>query len=209
MITEAEMAILLNRSLTDAESDNFDLYLNIATERLEQLLCLNLDTTSGERTFGTRLDYRTVYIDPFTEITSVEIDGNVVDEADYTVKQNDKFNGSWYNIIEFDRRQTGENIVVDAEWGFEVTEGDPDVSLAPNDLKLLLAKLFAQGSVEQTSDSNIKSKKIEDFTVTFKDGATYDEFVLSNSATIEKYSQCNQSAIRHGAVNDIRPFYYD
>lgn len=197
MLTKEQLSKLLNRPLTTAETDNYDLYLKIATARLEELLCMQLCGDDDERTYGTRLGYRTVYVDPFTDIISVTIDGDQT--TDYTTKQNDRFNGSWYNIIEFDRKQTGENIVVDADWGFDCL---------PVDLQLLLARLFDQGSVEQTSDGAVKSKKIEDFSVTFKDSATYDEFVASNSTTIDKYSQCNQGQIRHGNVcwgyNDLR-----
>lgn len=198
MLTKEQIPKLLNRPLTTAEDENFTLYLKIATSRLEELLCMNLCDDASERTYATRLGYRTVYVDPFTDINSVTIDGD--ETTEYTTKQNDKFNGSWYNIIEFDRKQTGENIVVDAAWGF---------SSVPVDLQLLLAKLFDQGSVEQSSDSTVKSKKIEDFSVTYKDSATYDEFVTNNSATIDKYSQCNQGQIRHGNVSweydDLRP----
>lgn len=199
MLNQAQAAKLLNRSLTTAEASNFDLYLKIAMQRLEELLCIDLCGSAGERTYQTRTGYRTLYVDPFTDITSVSIDGNTTDE--YIVKQNDKFNGSWYNIIEFDRRQLSDRVVVDADWGFGST---------PLDLQLLLAQLFSQGSIEQTSDNNVKSKKIEDFTVTYKDSATYDEFINTNSAVITKYSQCNIGAIRHGAVHGydyIRPVY--
>lgn len=194
MLTEVQLSKLLNRSLSDAETTNFDLYLKIATQRLEDLLCMTVCKEAGERTYESRYGYRTVYVDPFTSMNSVEIDGDEVDEDDYTIKQNDKFNGSWYNIIQFDTKRTGQLITVDAEWGFKTL---------PSDLQLLLAKLFAQGTIEQTSDNTIKSKKIEDFTVTFKDGATYDEFVTVNSATIQKYSQCNEGAIRHGAIRSV------
>lgn len=203
MLTDDEVAVLLNRSLTAAETDNFDLYLNIATKRFEDLLCMDTSSEEENRTFQSRIGYRTVYVDPFTTITSVTVDGNVIDEDRYTIKQNDKFNGTWYNVIEFDAKCTGKNVVVNAEWGFGET--------LPVDLQLLLAKLFAQGSTEQTSDSLVKSKKIEDFTVTFKDSATYDEFILTNSSVIDKYSQCDSGYIRHGNVyrgyDDLRPVY--
>lgn len=198
MLTQEQVSKLLGRSLTTLETDNFTLYLKIATQKLEELLCMTLCGDSDERTYETRDGYRTLYVDPFTDVNSITIDGN--ETEDYTIKQNDKFNGSWYNVIEFDRKQTGKNVVVDADWGFD--------SL-PSDLQLLLAKLFAQGSVEQTSDSQVKSKKIEDFTVTYKDGATYDEFVLSNASVIDKYAQCSQGYIRHGEVCDVRPVYYN
>jgi len=191
MLTEAQLAKLLNRSLTSAESANFDLYLKIAVQRLQELLCVDLCRKDGERTYESRSGYRTVYVDPFTELNSVTIDGDEVDEGDYTIKQNDSLNGSWYNAIEFDTRRSGQKIVVDADWGFNPL---------PTDLQLLLAQLFNQGSVEQTADNTVKSKKIEDFTVTYKDGATYDEFITANSSTINRYSQCHQGIIRHGAV---------
>lgn len=42
LITASETAALLGRSLTVVETDNFDLYLKIATLRLEDLLCITL-----------------------------------------------------------------------------------------------------------------------------------------------------------------------
>jgi hypothetical protein len=206
MLKKEKLALLLNRSLTTAETDNYDLYLKIAIEKLESLLCFTVCGDQGERTFESRTGYRTLYVDPFTDITSVTIDGN--ETEDYVKKQNDKFNGSWYNVIEFDRKQTGKNVVVDADWGFNPL---------PSDLQLLLARLFDQGSIEQTSDGQVKSKKIEDFSVTYKDSATYDEFVMSNASVIDKYAQCSQGYIRHGSVtptylygdNDVRPVYYN
>lgn len=191
MLSKEQAAKLLNRSLTSAETENFSLYLKIATQRLEELLCMDFSSDDGERTYETRSGYRAVYIDPFTAVNSITIDGNEVDADDYTLKQNDRLNASWYNIVEFDTARSGQKIVVDADWGF---------GSCPYDLQLLLAKLFAQGSVEQTQDNQVKSKKIEDFTVTYKDSATFDEFILSNKGTIDKYSHCNQGFIRQGSV---------
>lgn len=191
LITQEQMVKLLGRSLSTTEVANFDLYLKIAVQRLEELLCASICKESGERTYGTRSGYRTVYIDIFQNINTVTIDGEEVSEDDYTIMQNARHDGSWYNIIQFDRKRGGEDIAVDAEWGFKTL---------PADLQLFLAKLFAQGTLEQTSDNQVKSKKIEDFTVTYKDGATFDEFVLANAATLNKYSQCNAGAIRHGSV---------
>lgn len=198
MLKEADMVKLLGRSLTATESANYDLYLKIATERLEDLLCMTICGDDSERTFATRLGYRTVYIDPFTSIDSVTIDGEVAEEDTYTIKQNDKFNGSWYNIIEFTTKRSGEDIVVDADWGFD--------KFCPAGILNLLAQLFNLGSVEQLTDNTVKSKKIEDFSVTYKDTPTFDSLVLANSAVIDKYSQCNQGVIRHGRVQSIRHY---
>ncbi len=197
MLTEEEMATLLGRSLTDAETTNFDLYLEIAEQRLEELLCVDLsEEDDAERIYESRDGYRTVYIDPATDITEVAIGDSVIDESKYTLKQNDSFNGSWYNIIEFDTRRTGQLITVTGDWGFETL---------PVDLQILLSKLFANVTVDQTIDTSVKQKKIEDFTVTYKDSTAYDELVQANASTISKYSQCNQGYVRHGRVCDIYP----
>ena len=199
MLDEAQMAALLGRSLTATETANFEKYLNIATEHLEELTCSEIakvaeDAEPSERTFGTRDGYRTVWVDPFSSLTSVTINGNAVDVNDYTKKQNDSFNGSWYNIIEFSRRRCGELIVVNAVWGF---------ATVPADLEMLLAQLFNQVSVDQKTDGQVKSKKIEDFSVTYKDSVTLQDVLSGNAATILKYSQCNQGVIRHGRVHAI------
>lgn len=199
MLTKEQMAALLGRSLTTVEDTNFDKYFDIATEHLEELLCCEIaktaeDAEPSERTFGTRDGYRTVWVDPFSSLTSVKINGDVVDTNAYTKKQNDSFNGSWFNIIEFSRRRYGENITVEAVWGF---------ATLPADLEMLLAQLFNQVSVDQKTDGQVKSKKIEDFSVTYKDSVTLQEVLSGNAATIQKYSQCNQGVIRHGRVHSV------
>jgi hypothetical protein len=194
LISKDKMAKLLNRSLTQAETDNFDLYLDIATERLEELLCMQICGDDAPRTFATRCGYRTLFVDPFQDITTVTVDDE--DVTEYVKKQNDKYSASWYNSIEFETEMTGKLVEIDATWGF------PNI---PADLQLLLAKLFAFGSVDQQFDSQVKSKKIEDFTVTFKDSATYDEFISSNQSIIDKYSLCNVGRIDSGRI----PAVYD
>lgn len=197
MLTEDQLSKLLNRSLTTAETTNFSLYLNIASEKLSDLLCNTFSVTAGERTYKSRYGYKEVYIDICSTVSTVYIDNVLIEESDYTLKQNDKYTGTWYNIIEFDDKRDGDTIQVNAAWTF---------STLPNDLQLLLAKLFAQNTTDQTTDYQVKSKKIEDFTVTYKDSPTYNEFILSNSSTIDKYSQCNVSQIRHGSVRGSYDF---
>lgn len=191
MLKQAQIEKLLNRSLTSAEVTNLSLYLKIATQRLEELLCMDICGEAGERTYDSRYGYRTVFTDPFTSINSITIDDEVVSEDDFVVKLNERYSGNWFNSIEFDTKRRGQKIVIDAEWGF---------NKLPEDLQLLLAQLFAQGSTEQVSDAQVKSKKIEDFSVTYKDSATYDEFVSTHASVLNKYAQCNQNQIRHGAV---------
>lgn len=193
-MSEENISELLNRTLTSNEVKNFELYLKTAVERLEQLLCCKLCDDSGERIYQSQDGFRELYVDPFTDIDSVKIDDKEVEG--YTVKQNEYFYGGWFNIIEFDEPMTGKRVTVDASWGF---------NCFPGDLQILIAKLFAQVSREPTDDNQVKSKKIVDFTVTYKDNPTYNEFVLANQSTINKYSRCNVGGIASG---DVRTFYY-
>lgn len=199
MLDEAQMAALLGRSLTATETANFNSYLDIATEHLEELLCCEIskvaeDAEPSERTFESRDGYRSLWVDPFSSLTEVTINGEVIDTNAYTKKQNDSFNGSWFNLVEFSRRRSGELITVKAVWGF---------ATVPADLQMLLAQLFNQVSVDQKTDGQVKSKKIEDFSVTYKDSVTVQDLLASNAATLEKYSQCNRGYIRHGRVHSL------
>lgn len=190
MISSSKMAALLNRSLTSSETSNYKTYLKIAQERLSGLLCMNLSTEVGERTYETRDGYRTVYVDPFTELTSItDSDGETIDSSTYTVMQWDSYNAPWYNSIVFDELLSCQRIVVEAEWGFDCL---------PVDLESLLAKLFALGSIEQNMTGKVKSKRIEDFWVTYEDVPTIDGLVSNNLGTIKKYSLCNLGYVKHG-----------
>lgn len=73
----------------------------------------------------------------------------------------------------------------------------------PADLKLLIARCFATITEEQSTgaDNGVKSKKVEDFSITYND--TVDSpmvvFVKQNEAALDKYSRC-QGPIRSGKV---------
>lgn len=80
-------------------------------------------------------------------------------------------------------------------------------------MQLLLARCFGVITLEQqaTADTNITSKKVEDFSVTYgdKDGSPMEAFVAQNANELEHYSEC-QAKIRQGKVcNDdsIRLLY--
>jgi hypothetical protein len=196
MLSKEQISKLLNRPLTTAETNNFSSYLKIATERLEDLLCSDLSSESEERTYYAREGYRTIFTDPFTGTPVVTVDGTVQETDTYSVRQFDNRNGSWFNSIVFKcflPRDT-EEITVEADWGFDCL---------PIDLQLLLSKLFAINTTEQTADNRVKSKKIEDFTVTYKDAPTYEEFVSSNSSTISKYSICGVGEVSHGPIYSV------
>ncbi len=205
MMTQEELEALLGRTLTAREVDNLDLYLNIALENLEELLCLSLDeqNSSGdepefeERTFKTREGYSTLFTGMFTEIESVTVDGN--ETTDYTPYFFDNPNKDYFNSIVFDtafnRKVT---VVINAAWGF--------LEL-PDDLQLLLAQLFAITS-KKYSTGSVKSKKVEDFSITYGDATDGQVFADQNALTIQKYSLCNVVYVLHGDVCKIHRSRY-
>jgi len=194
MIDAAQLAKLLGRPLTPVETANIELYLDIAYERLESVICSTVDSIAEERTYDGRDGYSTVFTDIFVEVSSVVVDGKTIDPADYSIRQWDKRNASWYNSIVFKDKLCGDAVVViDATWGFAE-------DTMPADLQLLVAKFFALVSSMNKANGNVKSKKVEDFSISFNDNSVYNQFVIDNAATIRKYSLCDVGKIRSGKI---------
>lgn len=189
MLTKEEMVVLLERPLTATEDANFDQYLEIAEKRLSNLLCFSLDKTEGTRIFDARAGFRTAFIDPFTAITSVKVNGHAM--STFHKKQNDSYQGDWFNSLEFDDPLYGGRIEVEATWGFGTK--------LPADLAQVLAGLFG---IHETEVDMVKSKKIEDFSITYKDGPRLDALVAAHIGTIQKYAQC-AGAVTHGLSRPV------
>lgn len=203
-MTQSQIEALLGRPLTTVEVTNLQLYLDIANDRLEELLCTSITAGTGERVYEVREDYSTVFTDIFTSLVSVKADGQPIDPSNYSVRQWDKRNGKWYNSIVFDTKfYRNSTITVDAIWGFTPT-GTPAVSTVPADLKLLTAQLFSLVSSMNTSNSMVKSKKVEDFAITFSDNTVYDQFLLDNQSVVSKYSLCGITNVRSGEIEHWR-----
>lgn len=188
---QAKIVALLGRPLTPVEATNFDLYIDIAKSTVADLLCMNLDSATEARTFDIRDGYKTVFTDIFTNVTNVEVDGTVLDTTEYSLRQWDKRTGTWFNSIVFTDSQTGE-VSITADWGFDCF---------PVDLKMLIAKAFAQISTKNTSNSLVSSKQVEDFRISFRtDVSLEDLFIQDNLATINKYSLCHLGNMRQGSL---------
>ena len=115
-----QMAKLLGRPLTPIEVANFALYLDIATEALEELICTPIADVVETRIFDIREGYSTVFINIFRSISEVKIDGVVIDPSQYSLRQWDKRIAGWYNSLVFDSRfLTAKEIEVTAVWGFD------------------------------------------------------------------------------------------
>lgn len=78
-----------------------------------------------------------------------------------------------------------------------------DMTDIPADLQLLIARCFATVIAEQaeTASHGITNKKVEDFSISFDVDAKSPmvAFVAQNTATIDKYGQC-QGPIRTGGA---------
>lgn len=196
-----ELSALLGRPLTPIEETNIDLYLDIATEALEDLICTYIHPVTETRTFGLREGYSTAFVDIFSEVTEVKVDDTVIDPSKYSVRQWDKRNASWYNSLVFDKRFTfrDDEIEVTAAWGFPETSGDE--SALPYDLQSLLAGLFDLVTKKNKLDPSIASKQVEDFRISFRSGVDLDtEFRSKYADTIAKYSLCDIPNVQHGKV---------
>lgn len=199
-MTPGTMSALLGRPLTDFETQNFDLYLRIARESLDDLLCMNLCIDEETRTYDAREGYSTVFTDIFQEIEEVKVNGKVV--TNYSVRQWDRRNGSWYNSLVFDCPfKKSDEVEVTAIWGFYKM---------PADLQALLAGLFDLVTKKNKFDGTIQSKQVEDFRISFNTDADIDtEFALKHRSAIKKYGLCDIGQVIHGNICvDRRDQYY-
>lgn len=190
-----EMAALLGRPLTTIETTNFSLYLKIAKQNLDELLCMELCSEEQTKVFDAREGYSTVFTDVFTDIEEVKVNDVVIDTDKYSRRQWDRRTGSWYNSLVFTYKlDLNDEVSVTADWGF---------SSYPSDIKYMLAGLFGLISKKNKFDGTISSKQVEDFRISFRaDADLDDEFYKTYQRTISKYSICDMAYIRHGKVCD-------
>jgi hypothetical protein len=184
-----ELVALLGRPLTAVESANRKLYLEIAQERLEDLTCMNLSKETEDRVFDVRNGYSTVFTDLFTTINSVSVNGTELATDKYTIRQWDRRNASWYNSIILEDCQSYKEVTINADWG-----------VCSPELKLLLANLFALVGKMSKGNGNVKSKKVEDFSITYNENTVYQQFLIDNEAVLTKYSICGIGQVQSGKV---------
>lgn len=192
-MTQEKLVELLGRPLTTIEVTNFKAYIDIAFGTLSELLCASISRKTETRTFESVEGYSTVFTDYFTDVSEVKIDGSVIDSSEYSVRQWDKRDADWYNSIVFDTKRGDCEVEITADWGFG--------KCLPNALELLVADLFANISTRRTTNTNVASKQVEDFRITFRESISVDEqFSRDNAQTLGRYSMCSVSRIRNGAI---------
>ena len=186
IISQTDFEKLLGRTLTSTEASNFEQHLNATIANLENLLGWSLLGEAGERVYKSRRRYHTLWTDPFTEINSVTVDGTA--ETDYTPIFNDSYNSPFYNGLEFDYPLDGSKVVIDATWGF---------TGIPADLGQLIVALWSMAQRLPTEQGNVRSKSIEDFSVTYTEDGEYNSIITTYSGVIAKYA-LDSSQIQHG-----------
>lgn len=196
---QPKIEALLGRSLTAKEVTNLNLYLDIAKEQLEELLCVSLDVQDGSdpeeetRVFEPRPGMSTVFTDIFSDVSSVTVNGSAVN---YTPYFWDKRNTSFYNSVVLDTK-TDKDVSITALWGF------PEL---PEDLARLWVQMFALVSKKRATES-VKSKQVEDFRITYGDLSNEEQFEKDNHLTIRKYNMCDIDIVRHGSVCQTHGVY--
>lgn len=155
-----------------------------ARQMVEELLCIEFAQDTGERVFEAREGYRTIFTGIYTDVSSVTVDGLAVD---YQKAFFDKKNGEFFNSIVLKTPVCGE-VTVDADWGFDCL---------PTDLQSLVNRAVLVVS-QSYSTKDVKSKRVEDFSVVYGDISDDEKFIRDNAITIQKYSMCNIGYIVNG-----------
>lgn len=157
--------------------------MDTAHSIIEQLTCLYLKAeTNTSRVYSVRNGYSTVFTDLFENVTSVKVDGV---DVDYKAMFWDNQNTTTFNSIVLANNYVKE-IEVTADW------------VIPTDLQLLEDGLTNTLTVAKAS--RIKSKRVEDFSITFNDSTEVEQFAMDNNTILAKYSICRVPNVQHGDV---------
>lgn len=189
-MNKSDLETLLGRSLTPRESAGCNKYLEIAKAQLQELLCISLVRESGERTFTARDGYNTLFTGIFIEVSGVTVNGETIDPSKYHLSFFGDRNKGFYNSIVFDDKLYGQTVVVNAQWGFNTL---------PSDLGMFLAELFALAAKPKKTGS-VKSKRVEDFQITYGDKTDMGQLIADNDLVVSKYGMCDIYGTRHGSV---------
>lgn len=167
--------------------------MNTGQSIIEQVTGLYLKEETGARVYDVRAGHRTVFTDIFQDVTAVTVDG---EPAEYTPRMWDNRNATVFNSIVLDEQPCpGKELSVTAEW------------IIPDDLADLISKLDAV--IAASRHTRVKSKKNEDFSVTFNDNTDVQQFLLDNAEVIARYSLKHVSQVQSGVLYDRRGWYGD
>lgn len=186
---------LLGRPLTSYEDSNFTQIVEHTISTLSNTLCWQLKDGQSDKTYYARANYRTLWISLYTLVDEVKVDGRVVADTDYKLALNADVNSSIFNSVIF-KYPLGDSMV-EIKGSFDISKITTDVA----DLGSLVADLFKFYARNMSSEAsaNIKSKHVEDFTITFSDDSELQALFNNNYATIKRYSACEGNVVQSGS----------
>lgn len=192
IITKEDIVKLLGRPLSAKEDAGYDAYLEIAQVQLEDLLgySLELSTAITSKTFTGVDGYRSIFTPPFTEISSVSIDGKAIG---YTVGTTNK--PIKVEIVLERPAHDNEQIVVSAKWGY--------ATALPGGVKLLLSNMFAVVANGQAtgSDAKVKSETTLSHSVSYDNSSTHmASFEADNANIISLYQRPKPGELQAGRI---------
>jgi len=186
-MTQDKISVLLGRPLSATETTNFNTYLDLAQNKVSDLICSGICAEGETKSFVPRHGYRTLNLPIFGQINSLKLDGVETDE--YTAYQGSSLNGDWFNSVVFQQAPDCSTVEIDAEWGFYEV---------PSDVQKMIAEQF--GIMSEAIDGDMISRKqVEDFSIQLN-GTKSDAFAKKYTATIAKYSACTTNNVQHGAT---------
>lgn len=190
-MTQDKISALLGRPLSSVETTNFSTYLEVAQNKVSDLLCYDICQKVETKRFSARLGYKTLNVPVFTEIDSVKLNGT--ETTAYSVRQGSNFNGDWYNSLVFDTPLHDQTVEIKADWGF---------SKVPVDVQILIAQVF--GMIGDSLESElVSSKQVEDFRITLNNKTKQEVFATKYAGTISKYSGCVNGNVQSGYVGHL------
>lgn len=207
MPTKEQVSKLLGRPLTAKEDAAFNEYMRVAIQQLSGILGYSLDLSKSgwdERTFQVSEGYRSLIVDPFTEVDSVSINDKA---AKYTVPSSNKpFS---IEVVLDEYYKGGTSVTIMAHWGYDCY---------PSGVMLLLANLFdtVANGTSSAGTSNVKSEEVLSHRVTYETGVTvFDQFAKDNANLIELYRLPYSGLVDAGRIlwsndddlSDYRPYF--
>lgn len=206
MPSQQQIADMLGRPLTAKEIAWFDAYIEIAVTQLGAILGYSLELSEAVETkaFTGTKDYRSLIVSPFTDVTSVKVNGT---ETGYAIGATQKpFN---VEIILSRYMTDNSKVEVTATWGY--TE-------YPAGVLLLIANMFAVVANGQTTGgaAKVKSEDSLSHKVTYETSSSqFETFAKDNANIIDLYRLPYSSLVSAGRIlwgndddiSEYRPYF--
>lgn len=191
MPTQQQIADMLGRPLTAKEIAGFEAYRDVAVTQLSAILgySLVLSEEPAVKEYTGSKDYRSLIVSPFTDITSVKVNG---EDAEYAVGTTQKpFN---VEIVLGKYMTDNTEVEVTATWGY---------SKYPAGVLLLISNMFSVVANGQTTggEAKIKSEDSLSHKVTYETSASqYETFAKDNANIIDLYRLPYSSLVSTGRI---------